>query len=116
MSTVKLRHKMTWAAVSTGLDWRALESCEHPSDHLPHQSPVHSYAPDLRGGAVRFLRGRTPLRPTARGPEVYGGNLTLRLPILRINGSVLFEAQNICRAIADRRFAEAHHLARGTAR
>jgi glutathione S-transferase len=39
---------------------------------------------------------------TALGPEVYAGNPALKLPILRANGSVLFGAQNICRAIADR--------------
>ncbi len=39
---------------------------------------------------------------TSFGPEVYAGNPALKLPILRTPGSVLFGAQNICRAIADR--------------
>jgi glutathione S-transferase len=43
---------------------------------------------------------------TALGPEVYAGNPALKLPILRTDGSVLFGAQNICRAIADRATAE----------
>jgi glutathione S-transferase len=38
----------------------------------------------------------------AIGPEVYAGNPALKLPILRAGGSVLFGAQNICRALADR--------------
>jgi glutathione S-transferase len=38
---------------------------------------------------------------TALGPEVYAGNPALKLPILRVEGSVLFGAQNICRAIAE---------------
>jgi glutathione S-transferase len=43
---------------------------------------------------------------TALGPEVYAGNPALKLPILRTESSVLFGAQNICRAIADRAIAE----------
>ena len=39
---------------------------------------------------------------TALGPEVYAGNPALKLPILRSDGSVLFGAQNICRALAER--------------
>ncbi len=39
---------------------------------------------------------------TALGPEVYAGNPALKLPILRTGDSVLFGAQNICRALADR--------------
>jgi len=39
---------------------------------------------------------------TALGPEVYAGNPALKLPILRRGMSVLFGAQNICRAIAER--------------
>ena len=39
---------------------------------------------------------------TALGPEVYAGNPALKLPILRIGGSVLFGALNICRAIDER--------------
>jgi glutathione S-transferase len=39
---------------------------------------------------------------TALGPEVYAGNPALKLPILRTDGGVLFGAQNICRAIAER--------------
>jgi glutathione S-transferase len=42
---------------------------------------------------------------TALGQENYAGNPAMKLPILRLNGSngpVLFGAQNICRAIADR--------------
>lgn len=38
---------------------------------------------------------------TALGPEVYAGNPALKLPILRTRTSVLFGAQNICRAIAE---------------
>jgi glutathione S-transferase len=36
------------------------------------------------------------------GPEVYAGNPALKLPILRMQGSVLFGALNICRAIDER--------------
>jgi glutathione S-transferase len=39
---------------------------------------------------------------TALGPEVYAGNPALKLPILRIDGTVLFGALNICRAIDER--------------
>jgi glutathione S-transferase len=39
---------------------------------------------------------------SAVGSEVYAGNPALKLPILRTNGSVLFGAQTICRAIAGR--------------
>jgi glutathione S-transferase len=39
---------------------------------------------------------------TATGAEVYAGNPALKLPILRGDGSVVFGAQNICRAIAER--------------
>jgi glutathione S-transferase len=39
---------------------------------------------------------------TELGPEVYAGNPALKLPILRDNGSVLFGAVNICRAIVER--------------
>jgi hypothetical protein len=39
---------------------------------------------------------------TVLGPEVYAGNPALKLPILRAGTSVLFGAQNICRAIAER--------------
>jgi glutathione S-transferase len=39
---------------------------------------------------------------TALGPEVYAGNPALKLPILRTDDGVLFGAQNICRAIAER--------------
>jgi glutathione S-transferase len=39
---------------------------------------------------------------TDLGPEVYAGNPALKLPIFRDNGSVLFGALNICRAIAER--------------
>jgi glutathione S-transferase len=38
----------------------------------------------------------------ALGPEVYAGNPALKLPILRMNGSVLFGALNICRALEER--------------
>lgn len=39
---------------------------------------------------------------TALGPEVYAGNPALKLPILRMQDSVLFGALNICRAIDER--------------
>ena len=39
---------------------------------------------------------------TAIGPEVYAGNPALKLPILRDGDVVLFGAQNICRALAER--------------
>jgi glutathione S-transferase len=39
---------------------------------------------------------------TALGPEVYAGNPALKLPILRMDGVVLFGALNICRAIDER--------------
>ena len=39
---------------------------------------------------------------TELGPEVYAGNPALKLPILRTQGSELFGAHNICRAIAER--------------
>jgi len=39
---------------------------------------------------------------TALGPEVYAGNPALKLPILRVQDSVLFGALNICRAIDER--------------
>jgi glutathione S-transferase len=39
---------------------------------------------------------------TALGPEVYAGNPALKLPILRLQDSVLFGALNICRAIDER--------------
>jgi glutathione S-transferase len=38
---------------------------------------------------------------SALGPEAYAGNPALKLPILRANGSVLFGALNICRALAE---------------
>jgi glutathione S-transferase len=49
----------------------------------------------------------------ALGPEVYAGNPALKLPILRTESSVLFGAQNICRAIADRAVAEGVAPAKG---
>ena len=39
---------------------------------------------------------------TSLGPDVYAGNPALKLPILRVEGSVLFGAQNVCRALAER--------------
>jgi hypothetical protein len=39
---------------------------------------------------------------TELGPEVYGGNPALKLPTLHADGAVLFGAQNIARAIAER--------------
>lgn len=39
---------------------------------------------------------------TEIGPEVYAGNPALKIPTLRVGDSVLFGAENICRAIADR--------------
>ena len=39
---------------------------------------------------------------TSLGPDVYAGNPALKLPILRVEGAVLFGAQNICRALAER--------------
>ena len=38
----------------------------------------------------------------ATDPAVYAGNPALRMPILRDGDSVLFGAQNICRALAER--------------
>jgi glutathione S-transferase len=38
----------------------------------------------------------------ALGPEVYAGNPALKLPILRLRGTVLFGALNICRAMDER--------------
>jgi glutathione S-transferase len=38
----------------------------------------------------------------ALGPEVYAGNPSLKLPILRTADGVIFGALNICRAIAER--------------
>ncbi len=38
----------------------------------------------------------------AMGPEVYAGNPALKMPILREGDAVLFGAQNICRALAER--------------
>jgi glutathione S-transferase len=39
---------------------------------------------------------------TALGPEVYAGNPALKLPILRVQGTALFGALNICRALDER--------------
>lgn len=39
---------------------------------------------------------------TALAPAAYAGNPALKLPILRMGDTVLFGAQNICRAIAER--------------
>jgi glutathione S-transferase len=39
---------------------------------------------------------------TQIGPDVYGGNPALKLPILRIADTVLFGTRNICRALAER--------------
>jgi glutathione S-transferase len=39
---------------------------------------------------------------TQLGAEIYSGNPALKLPILRVNESVLFGSQNMCRALADR--------------
>jgi glutathione S-transferase len=39
---------------------------------------------------------------TVLSDEAYGGNPAMKLPVLRMNGSTLFGAQNICRAIAGR--------------
>jgi glutathione S-transferase len=33
--------------------------------------------------------------------DAYGDNPAMKLPVLRLNGSVLFGAQNICRALAE---------------
>ncbi len=38
---------------------------------------------------------------TALGPEVFAGNPALKIPVLRSAGTVLFGAQNICRALAE---------------
>lgn len=39
---------------------------------------------------------------TALSAEAYGGNPAMKLPVMRLNGSTLFGAQNICRALARR--------------
>jgi glutathione S-transferase len=39
---------------------------------------------------------------TLADPAVYAGNPALKLPILRVDGDVVFGAQNICRVIAAR--------------
>lgn len=39
---------------------------------------------------------------TSIDPDAYAGNPALKLPILKTNGSTLFGAQNICRALAER--------------
>lgn len=38
---------------------------------------------------------------TETAPAVYAGNPALKLPILRLDGDVVFGAQNICRVIAE---------------
>ncbi len=43
---------------------------------------------------------------TLTAPAVYAGNPALKLPILRIDGDVVFGAQNICRVIAGRAAAD----------
>jgi glutathione S-transferase len=45
---------------------------------------------------------------TVLGPEAYAGNPALKLPILHTGDGVLFGAQNICRAIAERATRPAH--------
>lgn len=45
---------------------------------------------------------------TALAPAAYAGNPALKLPILREGDVVLFGAQNICRAIAERASRPAH--------
>jgi glutathione S-transferase len=45
---------------------------------------------------------------TAMAAEAYAGNPALKLPILRQGDTVLFGAQNICRAIAERASGAAH--------
>lgn len=44
---------------------------------------------------------------TLPDPVAYAGNPALKLPILRIDGEVVFGAQNICRVIAERAAARA---------
>jgi glutathione S-transferase len=39
---------------------------------------------------------------TVLGPEVYAENPALKIPVLRAPGSVVFGAQNICRALEER--------------
>jgi glutathione S-transferase len=47
-----------------------------------------------------------PIRDmTEIAPAVYAGNPALKLPILRIDGDVVFGAQNICRVITERALA-----------
>ena len=47
-----------------------------------------------------------PLEPvpdmTVMGADAYAGNPALKLPILRLDGAVLFGTLNICRTIAER--------------
>jgi len=42
---------------------------------------------------------------TETAPAAYAGNPALKLPILRLDGGVVFGAQNICRAITERAIA-----------
>jgi glutathione S-transferase len=39
---------------------------------------------------------------TAMSADAYGDNPAMKLPVLRVDGSTLFGAQNICRALAER--------------
>lgn len=44
---------------------------------------------------------------TVLSAKAYGGNPAMKLPVLRMNGSTLFGAHNICRALAKRSGREA---------
>lgn len=50
---------------------------------------------------------------TQTAAAVYAGNPALKLPILRLDGDVVFGAQNICRVIAERAAAAGNPAAAG---
>jgi glutathione S-transferase len=50
---------------------------------------------------------------TETTPAVYAGNPALKLPILRLQGDVMFGAQNICRVITEHAIAAGNPIAAG---